>query len=163
MIQIIPNWHPIFVHFSVALLAAAAMLYVSAIVLARTSIGDLCLIVARFNLFLGAGLSFATVAAGMYAFLTVPIDDMQRPLVIDHRNWALVTALVWWSLALWEAWRTWWSRPPQIAFVLVAVLALLPLGATGWKGAELVYRHGVGVLPASALSTPGGQRTVGGP
>ena len=33
MIQIIPNWHPIFVHFSVALLATAAMLYVSAMVL----------------------------------------------------------------------------------------------------------------------------------
>jgi len=125
--------------------------------------GNPCLVVARFNLLLGAGLSFATVAAGVYASRTVAIDDALVPFVVEHRNWALVTALIWWSLALWEAWRTWWSRPPQIALVLVAVLALLPLGATGWKGAELVYRHGIGVLPASALSTPGGQRTVGGP
>jgi uncharacterized membrane protein len=67
MIQIIPNWHPIFVHFSVALLTTAAMLYIPAVVLAHTSLGKPCLIVARFNLLLGAGLSFATVAAGVYA------------------------------------------------------------------------------------------------
>jgi uncharacterized membrane protein len=63
----------------------------------------------------------------------------------DHRNWALATAVLWWLIALWEGWRIRHSRQTSYLFVAVVLCASAPLAVTGWKGAELVYRHGIGV------------------
>ena len=36
-IEIIPNWHPIFVHFSVALLSISALLYLAGLVFKKNA------------------------------------------------------------------------------------------------------------------------------
>ncbi|MCK1336353.1 DUF2231 domain-containing protein [Bradyrhizobium sp. 38] len=145
MFEVLPNWHPIFVHFSIALFVIAAMLYVVHLVLPQSSWAAPILTAARINLWLGAVLSIATVAAGMQAFLTVQHGAEQQPVINDHRNWALATAVLWWSIALWEGWRSRHSKPMSYFFLAAVLCALAPLAATGWKGAELVYRHGIGV------------------
>ncbi|WJI40598.1 DUF2231 domain-containing protein [Mesorhizobium opportunistum] len=82
--------------------------------------------------------------------MTVSKHASQAAAIADHRNWAIITAVIWWLIAIWEIWRS--RRPAQfkVVFALVVVLALLPLGTTGWKGGEVVYRHGVGVLTANS-------------
>jgi uncharacterized membrane protein len=48
-------------------------------------------------------------------------------------------------LALWDARAALKARRPQTLFVLLLLAAVVPVAATGWLGAELVYRHAVGV------------------
>lgn len=145
MFEILPNWHPVFVHFSIALFVTATVLYVTNLAISQTSWAGPILTAARINLWLGAIFSIATVMAGMQAFWTVSHDAGQRLVIGDHRNWAFATAVLWWSIALWEWRRNRHSKPTSYRFLATVLFALAALGVTGWKGGELVYRHGIGV------------------
>jgi len=52
-IEIIPNWHPLLVHFTIALFSVSALLYLAGLLLNKSNL----LIVAKWNLWIGA---FAT-------------------------------------------------------------------------------------------------------
>ncbi len=146
MIEIIPNWHPIFVHFTVALLTTATLLFLVAAIARSQPWADAVLTTAHWNLWLGAALTVLTVAAGFYAYNTVTHDDPSHAAMTDHRNWAVGTALLFWALALYAAW---WRRrygTLNSAFVAITIVASGLLATTAWKGGELVYRHGLGVL-----------------
>jgi hypothetical protein len=66
--------------------------------------------------------------------------------MIDHRNWALGTTTLFLILAIWSFKRS--QKAIAINWLIAAplVIAAVLLGITGWKGAELVYRHGLGVM-----------------
>ena len=146
MPEILPNWHPIFVHFTIGLLVpAAGLLFVAAIFPSRSWSGR-CLVAARWNLWIGAVVTAGTGAAGLYAFATVAHDAQGHIAISDHRNWAFGTALVWWSLALWAVRRRRAEGRPSGAFLALAAAGVIGLLVTGWKGGELVFRHGMGVL-----------------
>lgn len=146
MIDIIPNWHPVFVHFTIALYTTAAMLFAVHIGIAKISWGGVALTAARVNLWLGAAVTIVTVAAGIQAFLSVPHSEAQAALMVDHRNWAITTAIIWWIAALWTAWSARRNQRGQYALIVMLAAAMIPLLVTAWKGGELVYRHGVGVI-----------------
>ena len=61
--EIIPNWHPIFVHFTVALLSISSLLYLAGFLLKKPHF----LIIARWNLWIGGAITVAIVLAGFYA------------------------------------------------------------------------------------------------
>lgn len=63
----------------------------------------------------------------------------------DHRSWALATATIWWLIAISEGWRARRLTPPSTFLLAAMWIAVASLGITGWKGGELVYRHGIGV------------------
>jgi uncharacterized membrane protein len=151
MFEVSPNWHPIFVHFSIALFVIAAALYALRVVLSGEWASS-TMAAARINLWLGAVLTIATVAAGIRAFATVEHVPSQQPFMTDHRNWALATAAIWWLIAIWEGWRAWWLKSPRPILLAAVLVAVASLGITGWKGAELVYSHGIGVKRAASLS-----------
>ena len=98
-------------------------------------------------------ISIITIAAGVQAFFTVPHDEAQTPFMIDHRNWALATAIIWWIAAVWEGWRARRMVRGRYWLAAVLVVAMVPLLVTGWKGAELVYRHRVGVMTVRTEAT----------
>lgn len=50
MIEIIPNWHPIFVHFTVALFSVATGLYALSLLVSNIQLKEQWRIVARWNL-----------------------------------------------------------------------------------------------------------------
>ncbi len=142
MIEIIPNWHPFFVHFTVALLLVSVVLYLVGW-LAKCEQATL---VARWNLWLGAGVSLVTLAAGFQAFNTVAHDTPSHLAMIEHRNLALITAVL---LLLWCAWSVVLHKKAKAvggAFVVLALLVGAMVMSTAWHGAELVYRHGLGVM-----------------
>lgn len=143
--EIIPNWHPIFVHFSVALLITATALFVLAKLAPRTASWRApCLTVARWNLSLGVAITVGTVLAGWYAFNTVNHDGHSHLAMLSHRQWALATASAFALLWAWSLVGR--GREPRAPFVAGLVVASGLLLVTGYKGGELVYRHGLGVM-----------------
>ena len=151
-IEIIPNWHPIFVHFTVALLSLSSLLYLAGLVLRRPNL----LIVARWNLWIGAGITVGTVLAGFYAYNTVAHDGPSHAAMTDHKNWALVTASIFGVLAIWSLLKHRGAKSVSSGFVALILLASGLLAVTGYKGGEVVYRHGMGVMRMPEISGDGG-------
>lgn len=143
--EIIPNWHPIFVHFTIALFSIATLLIFGSLFI-KNDFRTKILEAGYINLWLGCLFTFVTVAAGFYAYNTVAHDEPSHAAMTDHRNWALVTAsifliLTFWSIKLYRA-----DKKQNRLFVFCLVLATSLLSITGWKGAEAVYRYGLGVM-----------------
>jgi len=146
MIEIIPNWHPALVHFSIAFATAAAAFTAAGVVFKKWPYAAQCLVTGRWMLW-GAAL-FALIAAafGWFAFNSVAHDEVSHAAMKVHRNWALgaLTALL--ALAAWDVWRGRSSRMPSPGFLVLLVAVWLLVMGTAWHGAELVYRHGLGVM-----------------
>jgi uncharacterized membrane protein len=154
MVEIIPNWHPILVHFTIALLGIAALLFgVAAIWRGRRWSAGIET-AANWNLWLGAAVTALTVAAGLQAAGSVAHDEAAHLAMENHKFWALGTAALFVLLALWNGLRVRRAGPIGFAFVALLAVAAVGLAGTGLRGADLVFRHGVGVL---ALPEPGGE------
>ena len=146
MPEIIPNWHPVFVHFTIALYVVATALYALGQMARGRNWAGVVVVAARINLWTGAALSILTVIAGINAFFTVAHDASQTMFMIDHRRWAIATAVIWWFIAALEAGRATQGKKAHLAVALALVAAIGPLAVTGWKGGELVYRNRIGVV-----------------
>jgi len=146
MIEILPNWHPLFVHFTVGLLATATVLFLLGSLFSTKNWSNIVLKAAYINLWLGAVITIGTVIAGLDAYNTVNHDTPSHLAMTDHRNWAFATATLFVVLAGWSAWRYRRITHTGVSFLMLLVIASLLLATTGFKGGELVYRHGLGVL-----------------
>ncbi len=127
--EIIPNLHPLFVHFTIALLLIATLLFVvGKLTPVSASWRGACLTVARWNLMLGVLITIGTVLAGFYAFNTVNHDNFSHLPMLSHRLWALSTAGFFVILGLWSfATR---GKEPQLLFVFCLVIASAALAVT---------------------------------
>lgn len=150
MIAIIPNWHPIFVHFTVALLLLSVALHIATLFVSEPIKGQ-WQIVARWLLWIGAAISLLTLIAGLHAFNTVSHDDPSHAAMIDHRNWAFATLAVFFVLAIWSSLRVRANRKLGKLFLPAMLIGSLLLISTAWHGGELVYRHGLGVMALPEL------------
>ena len=152
MIEIIPNWHPLMVHFTIALLSMSILFFILQKPLFETEIGDNFNIFARYSLFLGVLFSILTVVAGWFAFNSVDHDTPSHLAMIDHRFWALITFGVFVVAGLWLKFSSAMRETVSIPFLVFIIIGGVLLATTGFKGAELVYKHGLGVqsLPKAA-------------
>ena len=160
MIEIIPNWHPIFVHFTVGVFSVAFGFYVLAYLLKRikfipTNVVAEFEIVGRWCLWIAGIITIFTVIAGLYAYNTVRHDEPAHLAMINHRNWALPTAGLIILLAIWSAWRHYKHKALILIFILSLFIAEGLLICTAWRGGELVYRHGLGVLSLPKIEGEG--------
>ncbi|MDD5300323.1 MAG: DUF2231 domain-containing protein [Gallionella sp.] len=146
MIEIIPNLHPAFVHFPIAFATAAVAFIAVGTLFKSWSYATQCLVTGRWMLW-GTAL-FALIAAvfGWFAFNSVTHDEASHTAMILHRNWALGTLTALLALAAWDVWRWHFGRMPSPGFLGLLVAAWLLVMSTAWHGAELVYRHGLGVM-----------------
>jgi len=158
MIEIIPNWHPIFVHFTLGLLITAVMLFLVG-ALAKSPQATT---VARWNLWIGTVFAVITLAFGYQAYYTVEHDAFSHAAMLIHMKWAWAT-LVLFAVAAVLAWRERkraQGAGPALGVVLLAgVSALL---VTGYLGGENVYRHGLGVMRLPQAEGPGHGHSHGG-
>ena len=167
-IEIIPNWHPILVHFTIALLSVSVVLFLAESFVRKWKLHIQLVTVARWNLWLGSLAAIATVIAGFDAFNSVAHgSEAQHLAMLDHRNWALSTAALFIVLAIWSLssslrGKADFRRSKNLVFVSLMAVAGLMLTATGYKGAELVYRHGLGVIPMQVGMTAGHNHSHGG-
>lgn len=150
MVEIIPNWHPIFVHFTVAMFTISSILYAVAYLFNTLrvfpKIASELEITGRWCLWIVGILVIGTVLAGLQAYNTVRHDTPSHLAMTDHRNWALITAAGILLASLWSAWRTYRHKAITIFFVIFLFIIQGLLLATAWRGAELVFRHGLGVM-----------------
>ena len=153
MFEIIPNWHPIFVHFTVALLSLATGLFIVA-PFVKPPLRQQWQTVARWALWFGAGFMVITGLTGLYAYNTVNHDTPSHLAMTDHRNWAVAPIILFLMLAAWSILWTRRSKTLGRAFVLGMALAGGVLASTAWHGGELVYRYGLGVM---SLPQAGGE------
>ena len=70
-------------------------------------------------------------------------------------TWALPTAAAFAVLALWSAAIYRRSVKVGLPFLITLLIAAGALSATAWKGGELVYRHGLGVMSMPSISSSG--------
>ncbi len=151
MIEITPNWHPIFVHFTVGLFSISVLfltLSYLANYLARIpkNIPTEFEVTGRWCLWVVALITIGTVLAGFYAYYTVKHDEMSHIVMTNHRNWAVPTAVCILALAVWSAYRYIKQKKINLIFIIALLITQGLLLATAWRGAELVFRYGVGVM-----------------
>ena len=146
MVEIIPNWHPIFVHFTVALLSVAAVLKMGTLVIKNQGLREQWRTVARWNLWIGAGFIVLTVITGLIAYNTVAHDTPSHLAMTEHRNWALATSVLFLVIAVWSIMQMRAGKTAHNVLVLALVIATGMLATTAWHGGELVYRYGLGVM-----------------
>ncbi len=145
MPEIIPNVHPIFVHFTVALLSLSVGLYVITPFI-KSPLKEQWETVAKWALWFGAGITIITGIAGLYAYNTVAHDTPSHAAMTDHRNWAIATIILFLALA---SWSIIWARKGKTLgtiFIVCMVIAGVVLASTAWRGGEVVYRYGLGVM-----------------
>lgn len=150
MIEILPNWHPIFVHFTVALFTTSVAFYILTYLFNMLKIYPIVSsefeVVSRWCLWLAGIIVIPTVWAGLYAYNTVQHDTPSHIAMTNHRNWALPTAVTMLLVVLWSCWRTYKLRTITFTYIVVLIIVQGLLTATSWRGAELVFRYGLGVL-----------------
>lgn len=145
MIEIIPNWHPIWVHFAIALLATGAGIYLLLGWRANNSGTPFnAMIVARWMLWLGTLSGLAALLTGYLASISVAHDDLAHANMMVHRNWAFTAVTIFAVVAILEYIRRNQARASFLsAFLLIAGGGTLVM--TGLEGAENVYKYGLGV------------------
>jgi len=145
MIEIIPNWHSLFAHFTVLLLFLAVLFFIIEKPIHETIMGDNFLIFARYCLLLGVTFSFVTVLVGWSTYNSVDHDALSRLTMADHLKWALITFAIFIIAAIWLLASAKLKEGASILFLFVLIIGAGLLGVTGFKGAELVYKYGIGV------------------
>jgi len=145
MFTIIPNWHPVFVHFTVALLSLSVALYV-VIPFVKSPLKEQWITVSRWTLWFGAGFAIITGLTGLDAYNTVAHDTPSHVAMTDHRNWAIATISLFLILAAWSIVWVRKNKPLGAAFMALMLIAGGVLTSTAWHGGEVVYRYGLGVM-----------------
>lgn len=144
--EIIPNWHPAFVHFTVALLTVSTLLFLVSKLATNWRLEDQWLATAYWNLWIGTLVTIGTAIAGWYAFNTVEHDTESHKVMLEHRNYALSTLAVFVVLAVWAIFQYRAAKRPSAIFIIAAFVGWGLVLTTAWHGGELVYRHGLGVM-----------------
>jgi 4-amino-4-deoxy-L-arabinose transferase-like glycosyltransferase len=102
--------------------------------------------VSLWSLWFGAGFTILTGLTGLYAYNTVAHDAPSHAAMTDHRNWAIVTISLFLFLAMWSVLRVRHKKVLGPVFVIGMVFAGGVLASTAWRGGEVVYRYGLGVM-----------------
>lgn len=161
MIEIIPNWHPILVHFTFGLLVTAGALFAVGAAFRDRPFAGQATTVARWNLWIGTVFTVLTLVAGYRAYYTVAHDDVAHAAMNLHLRWAWAT-LVFFIVGAALAWRE-RARATGASLSLggILVFSVGALLVTGYLGAENVYRHGLGVMRLAASAGPGHEHAQG--
>lgn len=147
MPEIIPNLHPLLVHFPIVLIFISASFHIAALTTRSTPFYNKnYAILAHATLWLAALAALPTVFFGWQAFNSVNHDEASHAAMLIHRSWAIGSLIVLSISAGWDVWRNKVDARPVWWFVVVVIGACGLVTATAWHGGELVYRHGLGVM-----------------
>lgn len=157
MIDIIPNWHPVFVHFTIGLLGISVLMFVTGLIIRERRYRHYVDIMAVGSLWLGTIFGIITAIAGWIAYNSVVHDTPSHAAMTIHRNWALGTLSVFMLVTLWSVFHVRRKKTSRhhSGFIFVIVLSGGLLATTGWYGGEAVYRYGLGVMSMPKPETGG--------
>lgn len=144
--QIVPNLHPMVVHFPIALTLIAFLLSLAAYVRRAHPVSAQLAAAGHFTLWLGAIGAATAVLFGWLAYNSVNHDDAGHAAMLLHRAWAVPTAIGLILLASWDAWKHRVNELMSVPAIILLFVLSETIAVTGWLGGEVVYRHGIGVL-----------------
>jgi uncharacterized membrane protein len=153
-----PGWHPLVVHFPLALVLIATPLLFAARLLRNEALASTAAVVGTWNLCLGAVAALFALATGLGAVLDLDVSEAARQAISVHTKWAMFTSLVLVLLAVWRGAGTAPGSRPSWVFILVLLVAAAALVVTGYRGGENVYEFGVGVRKIAVRSEPHGDQ-----
>ena len=144
-----PNFHPLVIHFPIALIIVAAFADLIDTVIGRPK----WMASAATMLFvLGSMGAIVACLTGQQALDSVLMPGMAHPLVQAHRTWAIATTVYFSVLTLVRI-ATAFGAPLahryRFVLLLVALVGVLGLQQTAERGGRLVYEQGVGVIGSS--------------
>ena len=144
--QILPGWHPIVVHFAVALSVTGAFTLLAARYARGRQLVRNAAVAGTFNLGLSAVFCVLAITTGIGAVWDLHLAGAARAAVSVHVIWAFFTTLGVLLLAVWRVFGAETEERPSGLFVAVMLAAIAAVTVTAYLGAENVYRHGIGVL-----------------
>lgn len=153
--QIIPNLHPIAVHFPIVLILIAFIFSFTAFTLQQHALATHLAATGRFSLWLASLSAVIAALLGWLAFNSVNHDDAGHAAMLLHRVWAIPTASGIVLLAAWDIWKNRATDIMSIPTLILLFLLSISIAVTGWLGGEVVYRHGIGVLSMPAMEATG--------
>lgn len=146
MLETIPNWHPALVHYPIAFATATVVFIAIGLAYKNRSWAMQCLMTGRWMLWSAALFGLIAAAFGWFAYNSIEHDAVSHAAMILHRNWALGTVTALLSLTVWDVLHGRSGKKPSSGFWIFLVAVWLLVMSTAWHGAELVYRHGLGVM-----------------
>jgi uncharacterized membrane protein len=157
-----PSWHPLVVHFPIALVLVATALLLAARLLRSEALAATAATVGTWNLCLGAVAAVLALATGLGAVLDLDVNAAARQAISAHMKWAMFTTLLLVLLAVWRGAGTAPGSKPSWIFIVVLLAASAALGVTGNRGGKNVYEYGVGVrrIAVRSLEAPHGDQTI---
>lgn len=151
---LIPGWHPMVVHFPLALVTTAVALLLAARLLRQERLAATLATVGTWNLCLGALAALFAIGTGMAAAMHLEVSPAAHHAISLHVRWAMFTTLGLVLLAVWRGAGTAQESRPSWIFMIVLLGAFAALVVTGYRGGQNVYRFGVGVLMSADAGAP---------
>ena len=142
-----PSWHPLVIHFPIALLFAAVGIDLVALGVRRAS----WLRRTAATLYvLGAVAAVAAWRTGEAAARGLQLPATTKELLSAHQEWGERTLWVFGILGIVRLAAEWRGLTARVSvhlpLFLAGALGLVVVNETGEHGGQLVYQHGVGVV-----------------
>ncbi|HEY2463462.1 MAG TPA: DUF2231 domain-containing protein [Steroidobacteraceae bacterium] len=148
----LPGWHPLVVHFPIALVLSATVLLLAARLLRSESLTATLAVVGTWNLCLCTAAALVALATGLGAVLDLDVSEAARHAISVHLKWAMFTTLLLVLLAVWRGAGSASRSKPSWIFLIVLIAAGAALSFTAYRGGKNVYEYGVGVKKIAARS-----------
>jgi uncharacterized membrane protein len=144
-VNLVPGWHPMVVHFPIALTLTAGLSLIAAKVVRSDSLAATLATIGTWNLCIGAVAALFALATGLAGVLDLQVGAAAHAAISAHVKWGIFTALALLLASVWRGAGSAQQSRPSWLFVAVLSAVCVALSATAFLGGENVYRYGVGV------------------
>jgi uncharacterized membrane protein len=138
-------WHPMIVHFPLALALTATLALIAARLIADDRLAARLASLGTWNLCAAAVGALAALGSGLGAALGLQLSLAARQAVSLHVKWAVCAAFGLLLLAVWRGAGNDQDARPSAVLLVILFLAAAALVATAYRGGLNVYLDGIGV------------------
>src|ERR1700681_3725075 len=146
----LPRWHPMMVHFPLALVASASLFLLAARLLRDVRRAATLATVGTWNLCVGAVAALFALVTGLAAVVDLHVGAAAHQAISVHLKWAIFTTVALVLLAVWRGAGSAQDSRPSPVFLMALLAATAALLVTGYRGGQNVYRYGIGVHGAAS-------------
>jgi uncharacterized membrane protein len=139
------QWHPMMVHFPLALTVIAFLCLFFARILERMPLRTSLASCGTWNLSIAGVTGLLTLCTGLIAAWHLRLHGAPQYSVSRHMIWATCTSQLVVLLALWRALAVPPGAAPSRLFLVILFVACAGFVVTGYYGGENVYHYALGV------------------